>query len=535
MRKRGSDIDRRAFLRLTLSAAGGLVPLAGCRPSTETAGVRSTPRAASTTSGPPTPPALASTPVRAASPTPGPSQWRVLAAELRGPLLQPGDPRYDPARVLFDPRFDPIRPAAIARCATVDDVRRCVRFAAATGVALAVRCGGHSYAGYSTGPGLVIDVRGLNGIRADANRLRVGAGVRLIDLYARLADAGLGLPAGSCPTVGITGLTLGGGIGVTARRYGLTCDRLTAVEVVTADGELIRADDDHDPDLLWAHRGGGGGNFGVVTALEFHPHRAGSLTRFVLRWPWAKARDVVSAWFPWMASAPDACWSSLHLLGADDPGGIPQGYVSGVVTDSARNAGPLLDDLVAAVGARPTTRFVAESDYLTTMLAEAGCRSLSECRPLAEGGRLRRESSLARSDFLDTPLADQAIDVLLGAVEERGSAQQPGGAILIDALGGAVNRIAADQTAFVHRTSAACMQYVVPNATGARRWLDEVWSRMRPFVGGFAYQNYIDPALPDWQTAYYGPNLPKLIRIKSAVDPHGVFSFPQGIPREPAR
>src|SRR3989442_833638 len=175
-----------------------------------------------------------------AAPTARAPDWNALARALKGELVRPSDPAYDAARVIYNTRFDGIGPQGVARCASADDVRACVAFAAQTGVPLALRSGGHGYGGWSTGPGLVVDTGPMSGIDlGQQGRVTVGAGAKLIDVYATLARAGQGIPAGSCATVGITGLTLGGGVGVMSRAWGLTCDDLVSAEVVTADGRAL--------------------------------------------------------------------------------------------------------------------------------------------------------------------------------------------------------------------------------------------------------------------------------------------------------
>ncbi|WP_218026754.1 FAD-binding oxidoreductase [Nocardia inohanensis] len=207
---------------------------------------------------------------------PGQLDWAGLRNRLSGSLLLPQDSGYERAKLAFNPRFDDRRPAAVAKCGTVSDVQACVTAAAGTGITVAARSGSHSYAGYSTpDDGLIIDVGGLDGVevRSDGTAV-IGAGARLMPVYAGLADAGRCLPAGSCPTVGIAGLTLGGGIGVLAGKYGLTCDSLVSAEIVTADGTVRTASATSEPDLFWALRGGGGGNFGVVTSFTFRTQPA---------------------------------------------------------------------------------------------------------------------------------------------------------------------------------------------------------------------------------------------------------------------
>jgi hypothetical protein len=229
-----SVFDRRGFLGV--SALSLLDAATGCAPGGTGAQSRSPAPAPSGTSagagG-----AATRTPI-AARTRPAPADWSALREGLAGRLIRPGDAAYDSARRLYNPRFDGIRPGGVAYCANPSDVAECLAFARRTGVPVAARSGGHSYAGWSSGSGLIVDVARMNGVRASSGRAVIGAGAQLIDVYDRLAARGVGIPAGSCPTVGIAGLTLGGGLGVVARKYGLTCDVLESVRIVTADGKI---------------------------------------------------------------------------------------------------------------------------------------------------------------------------------------------------------------------------------------------------------------------------------------------------------
>ena len=193
---------------------------------------------------------------------------------------------------------------------------------------VAARSGGHSYAAYSSCPGLVIDLTAMDtvsvGPTGDGGEglATVGAGAILIDVYSQLAAQGRLLPGGSCPTVGIGGLALGGGVGVFSRAYGLTCDQLQTVEVITADGVLHRCGPADDEDLYWACRGGGGGNFGVVTSFGFRTHPIPeAITLFTLEWPWGAAGDVLQAWLRSIPSAPDELWANCQLYSSGAVGG----------------------------------------------------------------------------------------------------------------------------------------------------------------------------------------------------------------------
>src|SRR5215472_18382925 len=308
---------RRRFLlfgALALAAGGG-----GAVAVAEALGRRHSPQAGPSSPGrgprQPTPVPAGTSPVADHRP-PSAADWAGLRGELSaGRLVLPEDSGYDGARLLFDPKFDSIRPAAVAYCAVPGEVSACLAFARKFSVPLAVRSGGHSYGGWSTTAGLVVDVTRMSRVSVDvgARTARVGAGTLLIDLYDRLSAYGLAVPGGSCPTVGVAGLALGGGVGVFGRLFGLTCDNVIGVEIVTADGVVRECSADVESDLFWACRGGGGGSFGVVTAFTFRTYPAPDLVLFYLTWPWSQAAAVISAWQSWAPVAPDQLWSNLHL------------------------------------------------------------------------------------------------------------------------------------------------------------------------------------------------------------------------------
>jgi FAD/FMN-containing dehydrogenase len=436
---------------------------------------------------------------------------------------------------------------AIAYCESGADVSDCLLFVQDHDIPFAVRSGGHSYGGYSTSDGLVIDATRQSAIRLDpgSNTATVGAGARLVDIYAALGAKGVALPGGSCPTVGIAGLALGGGLGVIDRRFGLTCDSVNAATVVLASGKTVTCSADQHSDLFWALRGGGGGNFGVVTEFGFEVHPIGALGLFTLVWSFDHAAAVVAAWQSWAPSAPYEVWSNCQLLNSQDTpdGTAPAARVTGVSVGSVSSLEQQVSDFVSSVGASPFNYFVGGDSYPATMMVEAGCESdtVAECHLSSENpaGVLTRSPFDAKSDFLGAPIPPAGITVLLDAVDDREvSPLLVGGGIVLDASGGAINDVATDATAFVHRKALASIQYsagwgnAAPATTAGanREWLESVWSRMRPYVNGQAYQNYIDPDLPDWEQAYYGSNLARLRSVKRTYDPDDLFKFAQSIP-----
>jgi FAD/FMN-containing dehydrogenase len=472
---------------------------------------------------------------------PSRADWAALRKHVSTrKLIRPGDSGYSQARQLFEPRFDSLEPAGIAYCRTSADVATCLSFVRKFKLAVRVRSGGHSYAGWSTvTDGLVIDVSAMNAVSFGAGTVTVGAGLDLIHFYASLADKGLAVPGGSCPTVGIAGLALGGGIGVLSRLLGTTSDNLTAVELVTADGSALTCDDARNSDVLWACRGGGGGNLGVVTSLTFTTHHLSELCIFVLTWPWSQAARVVSAWQSWAPHAPDALWSTMQL--SADFGGGPALSVGGTYAGAPDGLARHLDHLYHQVGSGPATAFARQEPYLDAMLVEAGCSAIPlEACHTGPGGQLPRVPSFAKSDFFTTPLTTGGIRALLSGIERiRGIQGAAGGigSVALDACGGAMNRPSPSATAFVHRDALFLAQYSTSwTSPGAQsgvasqhHWLHSHYRSLHRHASGEAYQNYIDPDLRDWQHAYYGANYPWLKLVKATVDPANVFQFPQSI------
>jgi hypothetical protein len=474
------------------------------------------------------------------------TDWAALATSLTGTLVRPSSRSYAGDSLLYNAKFTDLHPQGIAYCAGPEDVARCVDFATRHELAMRARSGGHSYAGYSSCDGLVIDVSRLAGITVDtnANTATIGAGARLIDVYNEVGAHNRLLPGGSCPTVGIAGLTLGGGIGVFARKYGLTTDNLRSLEMVTADATVVRADDQTHADLLWASRGGGGGNYGVATSFTFAVHPMPEVTLFTLQYPWSAAATMLEAWQEWITTAPDEVWSNCQILSQGTYGFL--GQIGGVFCGSPSALASYLAPLKSSIAAAPTYSFNGSNEYLTAMEIEAGCSGLSvaACHLSSENphGVLSRSAYSAKSSYVDTAMTSSRCAGMVAAVEHLAAlAPTLGGGLAFDSYGGAVNRVASGATAFVHRDKLACIQasYSWSTATPAavindgQTWLtwlgDDVFN---PATG--AYQNYIDPTLADWPSAYYGSNLERLVAIKGQYDPENHFSFAQSIPARPS-
>ncbi|WP_209648258.1 FAD-binding oxidoreductase [Kibdelosporangium banguiense] len=489
-------MDRRAFLRAA-GLAGVGTALAGCSSAGTT-----TPSGPATTTLP--------SPV-STSAEPVPPNWELLRANVSGTVLLPGDSEFSVAHQVFNPMWDARNPVAIARCRTKEDVQACVKLAAESKVPIAARSGGHSYAGYSVPEaGLQVDLSAMADVdvRQDGT-VRVGAGAKLIDVYTGLAKAGRALPAGSCPTVGIAGLTLGGGIGVLSRKYGLTCDRLESATVITADSRVANVSRGSDADLFWALRGGGGGNFGIVTEFVFVTEPAPELAVFSMRFPAGSVDTVLGAWQEWIAAAPPELWSNLIITG----GGSPVCTVGGCFVGSAAE----LNSLLSGLKPRPASRTVQEKAYLDAM------------RYFAGGPTTSRQSFVASSRMLQEPADSAKITELMTDRTDMD--------LLLDSLGGAVASVEPAASAYPYRKAFASAQIYqktdAAKATRATAQVGEVRDELGTLVGKTGYVNYIDPAMPDWANAYYGENLPRLQDVAKRYDPNKVFAFPQGIQQKP--
>jgi FAD binding domain/Berberine and berberine like len=465
------------------------------------------------------------------------SAQRALRSAVRGKVLFPKTPGYGTARLVYNTRYDGERPDAVVQPLDARDVQALVRWARRFDVRIVAKGGGHSYAGYSTiENGVVVDMSRMRAISVNtaSKQATIGAGAQLIDIYSALAAKGVTVPAGSCPSVGVSGHALGGGMGLAGRQFGLLSDNLLRLTIVTADGTIRTASPQRNPDLFWACRGGGGGNFGIVTSFTFRVHRARSAAYFNVSWPWAAASSALAAWQQLLPDAPSALTSIFHLQ--TNAGGAPEVSANGQFFGSPT----ALRRLIAPLGRAGGSISVGSSAYLPLMLRWAGCVGdpLRAChtRGTRPGGTLPRAAFYAKSDYLGKPLSGRGRQTAIDWIERRNrNPSQGSGAMLLDSYGGAINRVKPGATAFVHRDELYCIQYGAYFEGGAagrasRAWISGARGAMQPFVSGQAYQNYIDPGLKGWARAYYGSNLPRLREVKQTYDPDFFFRFRQAIP-----
>jgi FAD/FMN-containing dehydrogenase len=455
-----------------------------------------------------------------------------LRRVFRGAVLTAADPGFEDARVLFN-RDVRTRPALLCRCAGPDDVARAVRFARDAGLPIAVRGGGHHAAGFSlVEDGLVVDLGAMRGVAFDPGSatavVEAGAGWRdvdrltYVDFTGVAADGvpfGYAAPGGECPTVSNAGYSLGGGYGLLGRRFGLACDHIVAAEVVDAQGRVLRVTEDEHPDLLWALRGAGGAGFGVVTGLTYRldPVRK-TMFGGVLMWPLDRAEAVLRTYRDLYLGSDDDRLSLYLALTTDPyPHGEPVVFVYGLCLGAPDAAAAALAPL-RSLGPRVDTFGTTSYEQLQRDLAEEipyGLRSRWRGGYFRDGG------------FSDAAFA---------AIVDRFRRLPTGWSMArFDLLGGgAIGRVPAPATAFVHRSALFAISVIAlwqddGDTDACVDWADGYAGALREHLSGEVYQNYAQADLDDWPGAYYGANYPRLRRVKQRYDPDDVFRHPQSI------
>ena len=445
-----------------------------------------------------------------------------LEARMRGYLIRPSDDAYDDARAVWNGMIDR-RPALIARCAGAADVIGAVNFAREQGIAVSVRGGGHNVAGNAVcDDGLVIDLSDMKSVRVDPCRqtVRVEAGVRLGDLDRETQAFGLVVPSGIVTETGVAGLTLGGGLGWLSRAWGMTCDNLLCADIVTADGKLVHAGDDENPDLFWAIRGGGG-NFGIATSFEFCCYEFGptALAGIVL-YPIERASELLRFYRDYTASVPDEVTAFALLRRAPRAPFVPEEFhgvpVCGI---GACYAGPPEkgEELIGPIKelGKPIADALVPKPFLVHQSTFDAGQPAGACY------------------YWKSHYFDELSDGMLDAMTRQGMAiTSPMSILTLVHLGGAVARIGEQDTAYPNRRS----PYVV-NVNGSWKnptdndtniaWTRETWDLLAPFATGARYVNF---EADDGVEAIYGPEKYKrLVEIKNKYDPENFFRFNQNI------
>ncbi|WP_067690706.1 FAD-dependent oxidoreductase [Nocardia jejuensis] len=430
------------------------------------------------------------------------SKWRALRGELRGRLIVPGDPEYPVARQVFNTRFDDQEPSAVVQVADAEDVATAFGFAAENDLEVAARAGGHSYAGISTATGsLIIDVRGLRGVRTDAGQAVVSPGHTLYEVYQELDRSGRSLPAGACPSVGIAGLTLGGGLGVESRAHGLTCDRLTAATVVLPDGTITEVSATVRPDLFWALRGGGS-LLGIVSSMTFDTIEATTKDVVRLTFPGEQADRVITGWQEWLRSADREQWANVSV-DADGEGGLTCWMQLVCPAGAGETVTAALTD---AIGLSPAATDVRTLGHMETVLYLAG------------GAVDQPRAAFTNGSDIVSALTPDIIGTVLESLT-RFSSVGGTGWVQINTLDGAIADPSPTATAFPWRDHAAIVEWgayePIPHDS-ALTWIADSHAALGPdSVGG--YVNYLESG--DSLSRYFGDNHSRLAQLRARVDP----------------
>lgn len=452
------------------------------------------------------------------------SLWGSFRTTLRGRSFSPGEPGYDETRKIHNAMIDR-RPALIVQCAGVADVIAAVKFARKENIPASIRGTGHNVAGISLcDDGLVIDLSTMKGIHVDpaSKTARVEPGVTWAELNHELQVFGLAATGGFVGTTGVGGLTLGGGLGWMVRKHGCALDNLLSADVVTAEGQLVRAGANENPDLFWGIRGGGG-NFGIVTSFEFQVHAAGTVLAGLVLHPLSKGAEAMRFWREYERTAPEETSNSVVVFTA--PAELP-------VPDSLRREGIVgiggvyvgsLDEGERAL--RPLREFgPPAADIYQPM-------PYSAAQTMADFLWPRGLHAYWKSSFLKS-LSDGAIDTILRFYAE---APSPRTVVVVEHDGdGAWDRVPEDATAFGHREWSYNL-VVTTIWTSAKdtdkniRWTREFWAAMQPFLADAAYVNYLGEVNEEGIRAAYGKKYERLAALKAKYDPTNFFRMNQNI------
>ena len=471
--------------------------------------------------------------------------YREFTNSVQGAVVSPFSGEYETARREADNAFDRY-PMFVVYCENVADVVLTMKFCRNQGVPVCTRAGGHSTAGYSViNDRLLIDVSRIKGIFVDPETRTAiaGAGVLWGEYNYTLNAYGLHNPGGSCDAVGITGYTLGGGYGYTSMRWGIACDNLIEVTLVTANGQIVTANEDRNPELLWAHRGGTGGNFGVVVSLKYQLYELRDVWPIEIDWPIEDAAEVLKTWQDTMTKTLED--TRLGLLGflalrqvrSTGPGGdtvltsepyfLIRGIYSGEDPEAGQKAlAPLLDVGSPSYPSGPLWQHAVPYSYANVHLLDD-----------VDGILPDSIKETKRSSYIEQPLSQAQFQKM---VDYFRTSPNQYNLVSMEPYGGATNEKAPDDSAFVHRN--AFFDIFVDSfwlqdgqEDTAFRWLHDFFEspHMKGLWSESYYQNYPNSSYPNWQKGYFGENYQRLREIKSKWDPDNVFHYEQSI--EPLR
>lgn len=438
---------------------------------------------------------------------------------LTGQVILPGNFLYPKARQVWNEAINKY-PCIIVYCFDVCDIVNAVEWSKKHGVKLRIRSGGHNYEGYSIGNDvLVIDTSFMNNIRVNCedNTVEVQAGTRLMKLYETLSRYGYTFPGGTCPTVAISGLVLGGGIGLSARYLGLTADSLAAAEMIDARGNGLIADNCHNESLFWALRGGGGGNFGVVTSYKFNLCKVDKITLIQLEWHNNKpARlEFLQVWQEWLRGLDcrATAFGGIYKQGA---------WVNSFFYGRPEEAEQVFEPLLNIPGI--TFKNIEYVEFIEAV------RQIASGYPDREA--FKSTGRFVQRCFSQAELAN-LITIIDNAPTDASSY------ISVYSLGGAIKEVDDDETAFFYRRADYIMGIsstwkTKEEAPAHKQWVEKGFRYIYTLTVG-SFVNFPYNELPDYQEAYYGENVRKLECVKKKYDPHNVFTFPQSIKRSNLR
>jgi hypothetical protein len=448
--------------------------------------------------------------VRKQSDTPlDPATIRKLASEITGHVITTDSADYEAAHLIFNRAFD-LRPALIVRCAAASDVAQGLDFAQSHHLPLAVRGGGHSRLGYAMcDGGVVIDLSGMKRVEVDAGKrvARAEGGALVRDLDQATQRFGLATTSGGCPTVGITGLTLGGGEGRLMEKYGAACDNLLSAHVVTVDGRQVEASQKSNPDLFWAIRGGGG-NFGVVTALEYQLHPVGEVLSGALTYTAGRIPELLQAFVRFLAGAPDEMDAFAQLIPSERG---PRFKIDLCYCGDPRMGNDLVRSLRAL---KPQDDGVKVMSYLEAQSA---------------GGFLLAPVAHFQTNLILRELSEAAIAAITTATNNAPTTCK----VIIVPLRGAVSRVGLGDTAFALRQPGYEVDmtgvWSAPvEKSEVVRWVQATRDNLQPFAH-LVYVNQLGDTSDQLVRSSYGPNYARLVEIKKKYDPNNVLRLNQNI------
>ena len=455
--------------------------------------------------------------------------WTILARSISGPVLRPGDRGFYALALPYNLRAASVIPAGIARCRNAGDVATSLKWAQKYHFPLVARSGGHSAADFSVTRGLMIDTKLMKqtGFDSQTGIATIGGGTLNSGVYEALQQNDATITHGRCPTVGAAGFLLGGGVGFNIRRLGMASDSLVSSQIVTADGEILTLSERQNSDLFWACRGGGGGNFGINTSFSVQTSPApASVTAARLIWT-SKGERVFTALVGALEESPRTLgsWTTVSAVtprdlakGKDVPVYF-EGQLLGTPAELKRIVRPAL-----AVAQPSDESKIEELGYW-----DAQKNFFSDTQAPTEFQN--------RAFYFRGPISHEAIGTIFHWLRRWPGTSKYCNISFLQ-TGDKANSVPANATAFVHRDNDWYMLWYLKWSREDSRarvqanlaWLSAFYDAMRPFTIPQAYQNFMDPSLTDYLQQYYASNVPRLVRIKTAVDPREVFRFPQGIP-----